>query len=318
MQRIFFVFILLVISYFYFFNEPQKMHKIGVLSHAKVADVSLKGFKEGLKIYGYIENKNIQYYYDGATGKVSDLPAASQKILEKNVDLILTLTTPAGLQAQKDTLENKTPIVFAPASNPVGSGLVQSINNPGSNITGVTFGLQEVKRLEWLLKILPDTKKIYYPYNSKDKSPVVTLNELQKFVKNSDVKIVTQDLKTKEDIIHSLNNLPKDIDVVFIPTDALVASNLKKYLKVCNKLKIPISVPHRMGVELGAFMSYGFSLYELGLQSSRIAKEILNGGNPKNIPVETSEFKLSINTKNMKELGINVPDNILIQAVKIN
>jgi len=292
----------------------KKIYKVGVLSHAKVADLSFEGFKDGLKGFGFIENENIIYYYDGATGHVNKLPQASKKIMSKELDLILTLTTPAGLQAQKDTLTNKIPIIFAPASNPLGSGLVKSINEPGDNITGVTFGLQEVKRLEWLLKALPNAKRIYYPYNDKDKSPSITLMQLQEYIKHTDVKIITEVVKTKDEIINSLSNLPKNIDAVFIPTDALVSSNLKLYLKTCDPLKIPITVPHKGGVVQGAFMSYGFSTYELGMQASRMAKEILNGEVPSNIPVENSEFKLRFNAKSLEKLDIEVPQNILVQA----
>ncbi|WP_024954126.1 ABC transporter substrate-binding protein [Sulfurospirillum arcachonense] len=303
---------------FYFYNQPKKVskiYKIGILSHARVLDMSLKGFKDGLKSFGYSENQNIKYYYDGATNDISKLPNALQKLLDKNVDMILSLGTPASIQAQKGTKINKIPVLFAPASNPIASGLVKSISSPGENVTGVTFGLQEVKRLEWLLKFLPHVKKIYYPYNSKDTSPAATLKRLQKYLKGSDIEIIIADVASEEQIKKSLKNLPQDIDVVYVSTDALVASYLQYYLSVFNKLKIPISVPHRIGVEQGAFMSYGFSLYELGFQSARIAKEILEGMNPGDIPVEYSEFKLSINIDNMKELGIKIPETILKQAI---
>jgi len=309
--------ILIVAGLMYFFLENKKMYTVSVLSHAKVADVSFKGFKDGLKDLGFIEGVDIDYFYAGATGNVNTLQEASQKIIEKTPDIILTLTTPAALQAKKDTLENKIPIVFAPASNPLGAGLVKSINAPGDNLTGVTFGLQEEKRLEWALKVFPKAKKIYYPYNSKDKSPVVTLNKLLNFVKNRDIEIIPDDVRSLDDIKKSLVNVPKDIDIVFISTDALVASNLKSYLEVFDQLKVPITVPHRQGVEQGAFMSYGFSLYELGYQSARIAKEILEGANPAQIPVENSEFKLSFNVKSMEKLGIQVSDDILVQAVMV-
>lgn len=316
MKKIFLIIsVVFIVFVLFFYNEPTKVYKIGVLSHAKIGNVSLKGFKDNLKNFGFIEGENVKYYYDGPTGDVSSLPAASKKLIKQNVDMILTLTTPAGLQAQIDTKTNKIPVVFAPASNPVGSGLVESINSPGENITGVTFGLQEVKRLEWLLKILPNTKKIYYPYNDKDISPSLTLKKLQKYLDKTDIEIITKKVYTKEDITNSFKDLPKDIDVVFIATDALVASNLKLYLEVFNKLKIPITVAHRKGVEQGSFMSFGFSMYELGFQAARISKEIINGINPGDIPVENSEFKLSFNAKSMEELKIDVSENILVQAI---
>ena len=161
-----------------FYKSPPL---IAVINHGKVADPSFDGFKEGMNELGYIEDKDIRYYYEGATNNLKSLPAMADKLIDMEPTIILALSTPAAI-AVKNKLETRSldiPILFAPSSNPVKAGLVKSILEPGGPITGVTFGIKEDKRLQWLTRINKSIQNIYIPHLESDQSAVAFLKKLE-------------------------------------------------------------------------------------------------------------------------------------------
>ena len=296
-------------------SSTSQVYKVGVLSHASIADPSFEGFKKGLAAYGYVEGQNIVYLYEGATGDINLLEKASRKLLDADVDMILTLTTPAALQAKKDTKTLKIPVIFAPASNPVQTGLVESIQFPGGNLTGVTFGLQEQKRLEWFLTLVPNVRSVYYPYNPSDKSPVAALEILSPYMKMRGTPFVEGKVTSVQEMDVFLQEKIGEIDAIYLTLDALVSSQTELYIQQALKHKLPLCVPTQSQVKRGGLMSYGFSLESLGEQASRLAKQIFEGAKVENIPVEHAEFKLSINKTTAEKIGLVIDQSILNQAV---
>ena len=154
-------------------GENQKTYTIGVVNPTSGLDDTVEGFKKGMAELGYIEGKNLTYIYEGAVNSIETLDPVAQRLVEANVDLILSITTPATQAAQRATADTDIPVVFVPVTDPVGAGLVESLRQPGGNMTGITFGLQEGRRLEWLLQIVPTIKQIYIPHNPDDRSAVL-------------------------------------------------------------------------------------------------------------------------------------------------
>jgi len=281
---------------------PEKT-VIAVVSHASVADPALDGVKSYLTKSGYIEGENIVYHYGGATGSIDALPAEVDRLAALSPDLFLTLSTPATLAVQRVAKADNIPVVFAPNSDPVRIGVVNTLQEPGHNTTGVTFGPQEGKRLKWLTRLVPPAKKICFPYN-----PQETLG----------IKLITREVEGQDDLNEIIPNLCDTTDAVFIPTDALIASYLPQFIKTAAKKGIALSVPHRKGVEEGALTSYGFSVFDVGQQAGRLIQLILNGADAGKLPVETAEFKLVLNMKVVKQWNLTLSDSILRQAIRLD
>jgi putative ABC transport system substrate-binding protein len=127
-------------------NEKTKTYTVGVINVLPTLDQNLEGFKEGMAELGYIEGKNIRYVYDGPTTDINKLSAAAQTLLAAKVDLILSITTPATRAAKQATAGMGLPVVFVAVTDPVGAGIVESMQHSGGNVTGVAFGTDSAKR----------------------------------------------------------------------------------------------------------------------------------------------------------------------------
>jgi putative ABC transport system substrate-binding protein len=296
-------------------NEKSRTYTVGVLNIVPNLDQATLGFKEGMTALGYVEGKNIEYAYQGPTTDLGQLPTASQNLVTAKVDLILTMTTPATLAAKEATAGTGLPVVFAIVTDPLGAGIVESMQAPGGNITGVTFGIQEARRLEWLVKIAPDTRQIYVPYNPKDKSPVLALQTVRQTAAKLGVNLITREVHDAQTLEDAVLHIPAEADAVFNLPDSLVSTRLTELVATTVARKLPMS-----GANIGTvnnhsvLTSYGCDPFLAGKQAARLADQIFKGAQPADLPVETAEFYLAVNLKTAEAIGLAIPDEILRQA----
>jgi putative ABC transport system substrate-binding protein len=289
-------------------------YTIGVILFAPPLEGAYTGFKQGMTDLGYVEGENVTYVYAGPTDSIDKLDGVAQGLVEANVDLILSISTPATLAAKKATAENNIPVVFVPVTDPVGAGIVPSLTQPGGNITGVTFGLQEVRRLEWLKKIAPNVNRVYVIYNPNDSSAMLALKTVNDTAPGLGLEIVAQAANTVEEIDAALADLPADIDAIYLLPDSQTESKLTDILAVANAHNLPTSVANVSRVKDGALFSYAMKLELGGKQAAGLADRILKGVQPADLPVEMTEFFLAVNLQEAQVIGLDIPDDILSQA----
>ena len=296
-------------------GAPQtKTYTIGVVNLSQNLDDTVKGFKEGMTTLGYVEGKNITYIYDGPAG-VDKLDGIAQELVKADVDLILSMTTPATQAAQKATAGTAIPVLFIPVTNPVEAGIVNSLTKPGGNITGITYSLQEGKRLEWLLQVAPTIKQVYVVYNPKDQSPVSALKTVSETATRLGVELITREASTPEEITAAFKNIPQEADAIFFLPDSVVNAQITDWLKIAKELKLPTSGSNIQLVEEGALTTYGIDLTVSARQEgARLADQILRGTKPADLPVEMAEFFSAINLKTAQAIGLDIPDATLRQA----
>nr|WP_068432881.1 ABC transporter substrate-binding protein [Magnetospirillum sp. XM-1]CUW39047.1 Putative ABC transporter\ len=286
---------------------------IGVLNHAIVAEEALDGFKAGLASQGYPEGGRVTYHYRGpVTGPA--LEAEAERLATLKPDLFLSLSTPAAKAAFAVAKPLGTPLVFAPASDPIAIGLAETLGRPGRNATGVTFGIQEPVRLQWLKTLLPGLKAVLVPYNPDDASPRVSLAKITPLAAELGIRIDQAHVRNLAELDGALARMAPDVGAVFVPVDAFVASQVPRLMLATLGRGIPLTTPQRGGVVEGAFMSYGLDMRSLGGQGARLAAQILGGVPAGDLPVETAEFRLVINMETAGRLGLQIPDTILRQA----
>ncbi len=296
-------------------NERTKSYSVGVMNVVPVLDETFAGFKEGMKERGYREGENIRYHYYGPTKEMSRLQEIARKLLTADVDLILTITTPATLAAKKATAGTGLPVVFAIVTDPLGVGIVKSIRHPGGDVTGIAFGLQEERRLEWLIRIAPKTRRIYIPYNPNDKSPVLALKTVRKAALKLGVKLLTREVSNQKTLNHAVSHIPHEADAVFLLPDSFMATRLTDMVATAIRYKRPVSAANISTVKVNnVLISYGFDRKMVGKQAARLAHQIFNGTKPADIPVEIAEFYLAVNLKVAKKIGLIIPDKILRHA----
>jgi putative ABC transport system substrate-binding protein len=292
----------------------QKTYTIGVINLSPSLDDIVEAFKEGMTELGYVEGENVTYIYEGPAG-IDKLDAVAQGLVEADVDLILSLTTPATQAAQRATAGGDIPVVFVPVTDPVGAGIVDSLTKPGGNITGVTYSVQEGRRLEWLIQVAPTIEQIYIVYNPEDQSPVLALETVSETATQLGIELITREASTPEEITVAFENIPEEADAIFFLPDSVVNARIDDWLETAIELKLPTSGSNTSLVEDGALTTYGIDLTVSARQeAARLADQILRGIKPGDLPVEMAEFYLAINLKTAEAIDLDIPDEILLQA----
>lgn len=295
-------------------SEEEKTYTIGVINFSLAAEPAYHGFRQAMTELGYREGRNIRYLYQGHLPDKDMLLTEARRLMAAKVDLIFAMTTPAALAAKKVTAGTAIPVVFGPVSNPVASGLVATLKEPGGNITGITFSQQEPKRLEFFKNTIPSIKRICFPYNSKDRSPTRNLQILTEVAAKLAVELVPIPLHTNTEIDAFLADFPPGFDAIYLPTDSLMASRISDFAALAIARKLPLATAHKEGVAAGGLLSYGFSTFTVGRQAAHLADQILRGTQPAHLPVEVTEFSPTINLATARKIGVTISDTILRQA----
>lgn len=295
--------------------EPEKDgYTVGILSLGQSLEPVVNGFKEGMTERGYVEGENITYVYSGPATSEDQLPAKLQEVMESPVDLLLTLSIPPTVLAQQATEGSDIPIVFAPINDPVATGIVQSLTDPGGNITGIKAGGFLPKELEWLLQISPNTERVFLPTNPTSQGAMQGLQQLQSAAAQLNVEIVVAEFTTEEMLLDLLNNIPDDVDAVMMITDSLILSHASDFIRAANGRQLPLASISLAQVQAGALFSFGPEFFPMGKQAARLVDQVLQGTAAGDLPIETAEFLLNINQKTAQTIGLQIPDNVLRQA----
>ena len=316
------VLMLLVISVIFFTlrgnqswsSLPSKRSTVGIVNIANTLDPVFQGFKNKMGELGYVEADNITYLYDGATSDLQGLDPAVKKLTGANVDMILSISTPATMIAKKNTANAGIPVVFVPVTDPVASGIVESLSKPGGNITGIKVGGFVPQQFRWLMKISPGIKTVFIPHNSKDPSSKIGLNEVRKTAEKLGIDLRVMEFTKPDELEKILATIPQDIDAIFLLPDSLVMKKINDLVRVSMDRRLPMASVSLSQAKAGALLTYGIDFTKIGEQAARLADQILKGVKPVDLPVETAEFYLTLNLKTAKAIGIQIPDQILKQA----
>lgn len=293
-------------------DKDEKSYTVAIVNITPVLEAVVTGFKEGMDARGYIEGENVTYLYDGPISRDA-IDATLQQYIDQKVDVIVALVTPVAVSAQKLTAEDKIPVIFV-VSDPIAAGLVTDMRHPGDNLTGIMTGLAETRRLEWMHTLAPETERILFPYNPTDSSPVQSLETLQPAAETLGLELVLVETPDQDAVQALIDNLPEDIDGIFLPSDSLVGSLYPAWAEKAIARKLPTSASSLAHVEGGILSSYSYSPLEMGKQASRLAVQIFEDKKPGDLPVEMADLFLSLNLKTANAMGLEIPDADLAQA----
>jgi len=306
--------LLLVVALLTACGKPQpKTFTIGIVNFSPTLDAVVDGFKAGMTERGYVEGENVTYVYEGVVANIDALDPAIQKLMAEDLDLMFSLTTPATQKVKQAFAGTDIPIVFAPVTDPVTSGVVDNLTNPGGNITGIRTGGSIPKGLAWLLAIAPGTTRLFVPHNPDDGSSVQGLAELTEPAVALDLELVMAEARTADELAAAMDVIPEDVDAIFMLPSGVFSRQVATFVDTTVEHKLPaVSVgPH---CEAGMLICYGHYYPPMGKQASRLADQILQGAAPGNLPVENAEFFLGINLQTAQAIGLDIPDDILQQA----
>lgn len=311
--------------------------KIGVAQYeTPITSAIINGFKDGLKEFGYQENKNVLYVVEmvkrGPEGE-AQLRGVIKKQIAGGVDLLYSHIGEVSFLLEETAAAGKpVPIVFTGGANLLERGLIKSFKSSGNNATGVTNNWEDVaaKQLEFLRKIAPNAKRIGIftdGFIVPDSPAPAFLAEVKRWAPRMGFAIVeyTTDVEprsAKEAAMkNTLDNLKHgDVDAWMHLPGHYVLTQQHLEAQAGKRLKIPavMSSPDEVGPDVGGLLSYNLDWYETAKQAARIANKVLKGTKPEDIPIEfPSKNILAINLKTAGEIELTIPDDMLRIAEKL-
>jgi putative ABC transport system substrate-binding protein len=272
-------------------------------------DAVRKGFTDYLEENGF----EVKYNVHIAQGSHSNNTKIAGQISVEDPDLILTISTPSS-QACAKIIKGKT-ILFAAVTDPVGAGLVKSLDMPGANITGTTDMSPIDRHIALIREIHPSIGKLGVIYNPKESNSVTLVNMLRSECARCNIAIEEATTINAEGVSKAAIRLKGKCDAMYVPADNTVVSRIESVARVCGKNLIPLYAADVDSVPRGAIAALAIDYYRLGRQTGGMAERIFNGAEPATMPVESQrELRLHINLKAASKMGVQLPMELILAA----
>jgi putative tryptophan/tyrosine transport system substrate-binding protein len=277
-------------------------------------------FLQGLKETGYVEGNNVTIDYRWAEGQIDRLPGMAADLVRRQVAVIVASGGDApALAAKKET--DKIPIVFISGGEPVKAGLVESLDRPGGNVTGVSFIVSELipKRFGLLHELNPKAVTVGVLVNPNYPAAADQQKELREAAAATGLQIHIVAAGTERDIDAAVASLVQQrVDMLFVANDPFFQSRRDQIVALATRYALAASYPGREFVDAGGLFSYGPNLAEVYRLAGTYAGKVLSGIKPADMPVQLpTKFEFAINLKTAKSLGLIVPPTLLAIADEV-
>jgi len=288
-------------------ETDSSVQKVGILQYMehKSLDKAREGFIAELKDAGYEDGKNIKIDSLNSQGDQANLKSMSEKLVKEKSDVILTIATPAAISVATETTD--IPIVFTAVTDAVSSGLVDSNEKPGKNITGTIDLVPIEKQTNLLLSIVPEAKTIGIIYNSSEENSVIQAKLAKEAIEKKGVKVKESTVTSTNDVQQVMTALAGEVDGVYIPTDNTLANTMATVGEIAKNKKLPIVTGAAEDAKVGGLATYGIDYDKLGHQTGELAVKILKGeAKPSELAVvKPTDLELVVNEDMAKALGID-------------
>ncbi|MDY3249964.1 MAG: ABC transporter substrate-binding protein [Candidatus Choladocola sp.] len=246
------------------------------------------------------------YVYNGQADSTTLNQIATQ-LISDGVDVIVPIATPSAQIVQTATEDNQIPVVFSAVSDPVGAGLVESMEAPGANITGTSDALNTNAILDLMFVANPDIQKVGLLYSQSEDSSKQPIADAKAYLEEKGIAYVEKTGTNNTEVSQAADALiAENVDAVFTPTDnTVMTAELAIYEKF-----IDAGIPHYCGADSfalnGAFCGYGVDYANLGTATADMVVEILQGADPAATPVQTFDNGIAtVNTETAEALGLD-------------
>lgn len=288
------------------------VYKVGIVQY--VDDASLNQIERAIQ--AELDAKGAElgvtfdyqdYTYNGQADSTT-LNQIAADLVAEDVDVIIPIATPTAMIMQTATEENQIPVVFSAVSDPVSAGLVESLEAPGSNLTGTSDGLNTEALFDLMFAADPDIKSVGLLYNKSEDASKNPIEEAKAYLDAKGVSYVEKTGTTNDEISLAADALvAAKVDAVFTPTDnTVMTAELAIYEKFADA-----GIPHYAGADSfalnGAFCGFGVNYVDLGTATADMAADILvNGSDPASTPVQRmSNGIATVNTEIAEQIGLD-------------
>ncbi|MGB8106689.1 MAG: ABC transporter substrate-binding protein [Pseudolabrys sp.] len=300
-------------------SDGRRKAKIGLIAPIPPTPAMLKAFGDAMRDRGYIEGQNLTVDVRWPKGTFDRDPNVVTDLVKSNVDVIVAWATPTVIAVRRAT--STIPIVMVSVGDPLGSGFVKSLAQPGGNITGVSALTSDLsaKLLGLFVQIVPSMRVIGLVTNSYNPNVAVQLRASQDAVRELGLRSHVVEARTPEEFERGFASLKAaNVDGIVLLADPIVVELGEKIAKLAMGAQLPTAFARRENVEAGGLFSYGIILPDQFKYAAAYVDRILKGAKPADLPVEQpTQFDFVINLKTAKALGLTIPTQLLAAANEV-
>lgn len=300
--------------------QPATKPRIGWLGSESVAtgaDSGVKDFEQGLRDLKYVDGQNVTVLYRSADGKLDKLDELSNDLVKQKVDVIVTSGVPAAFAAKRAT--TTIPIVVTEfAVDPVKAHLVDSLNRPEGNVTGLATISEELwpKRLGLLKEMVPSMPRLAVLWNPTNPGNTSCIQEIGIAAPAMGMRTIPLEVADSKSLEAAFARISAELaDAIAICWDSASLKFAKRIGEFALKQRLPTIAPLREYVDAGALISYGASLAAHRRRAAYYVDKILKASSPANLPMERpTTFEMVINLKTAQAIGVALPAPMLMLA----
>ncbi len=300
-------------------QQRGKMPRIGYVSHRPGPSGGDEAFLQGLQNLGWIEGQNITIEYRWTARKWDRVPALIEELVRLKVDILVTKTRRIAQAAKNAT--TTIPIVMATGSDAVENGIVASLARPGGNVTGMSeqYSAMHTKLLELLHETLPKVTRVAFLGNTTSPTLVRTLTGLQSMAPALGLTIQSLVLRHADQLESELEAAAQQRAGALIVPAAMYTRLGQRIAEFAAEERVPVfslsygSVRRHFGL-----IAYGPDWRDMNRRAATYVDKILRGAKPADLPVQRpAKFRLVVNLKTAKQLGITIPPTVLYKATRV-
>lgn len=302
-------------------EQPLKIYHVAIVTRKDVAtyEEAIKSYRKKMEHLGYTENKNILYdirHYNH-NGELKDIV---RDVVASDPDLIHTYSTPATVEAYKQTkdLTQPIPVVFGSVGDPLSTGTVKDIGRPGTNVTGVVSLASELtsNRLRLLKEIIPSIKHVAMPHSANilnDASARKSVQVAELAAQELSVNLILFPVSSPDKNAGVAAMITKEkIEGMIIGGDSLIWGGIDLYIAQAIKEKIPLVAFDLTQITKGALIGIGPDYMHVGEQAAVLTHQILRGTSPAIIAIQVpTKLILAVNLATARAIGITLSDELL-------
>ena len=294
-------------------DDGKTVYEIGICNY--VDDASLNQIYENivsrLEELGQKNNVNFVVNYDNPNADANVMAQIITNFIVDEVDLMVGIATPVAMNMQAATEDNQIPVIFAAVSDPLGAGLVDSMANPGANITGTSDYLDTAAMMNLITALNPDIKKVGLLYDVSQDASTAAIASAKLLLQEKGIEVVEKTGTNVDEIKLAVQSLiSEQVEAVFTPSDNTV---MTAELSIYEDL-LAAKIPHYGGADSfalnGAFLGYGVDYTNLGRETADMIYDVLvNGKEPASLAVRTFDNGIvTINNEAIEALGLDLND----------
>ncbi|ETZ04909.1 MULTISPECIES: ABC transporter substrate-binding protein [Holospora] len=281
-------------------------------------NTTIKGIIDELVKNGYKPGTELDLRVESAQASPALASQISVKFVNQNPDIVVGVGTISAQSFVKHIKKNNIKFVFSSITDPLKAELVQSLNKPGNNTSGVSNFVELSPQVEVFKEIQPHLTRLGVLYNPGEVNSLSLIKKLKELCPKFGITVVLQAVDNTSQVAQAATKLAANVDAIFISNDNTALSSLQTIISIATKVKVPVYVSDTDAVKLGALAALGPNQYKLGVQTAKMIVCALKGKDLGTIPVEFPEqTELYLNQDAAEKLGIFFKDSIKRRAKEI-